>query len=208
MSAKATVLMVVAGLAATALLTVTSSATGASSADWKKVTFVFKGSGRSDYTYPPQRAGKSQTFTIDWEITWTLVPNQGYPKNVSEKIDGKSTYVGNTDPSCKGAVKKAPGVLAPMNPTGANLYGASVPMFNFLAHVPSCKNKPGEAAVANYCGPPAYVKHKLAVGEVKFDNVKPKKAKLRYTPSWKGKCQDGSSSAISWSGTLEVTVQK
>lgn len=212
MSGRVRIVLLLLGLAVGASLLASSSATGAPSATWKQAVFVFKGSGRSDYTYPPQRVGKSQRFTMEWEITWVLKPNEGHAKTVTEKIGGDSLFKANTGPSCSGDVKKAPNILAPLDPTGSKgnktLLGAAVPMFNYLATVPKCKGTPGEPAVAAYYGPPSYAKHKLGVAEVAFDAVNPKSQTLRYKPGWKGTGPTGDVSFVSWSGTLKVTVTK
>jgi hypothetical protein len=195
---------------ATSLLA-SASAPAASGASWKRAEFVFTGEGKSSYVYPPGRVGKKQTFTMTWRIAWRLVPNTGDAKTVSEKIDGASRFTGTlAKDSCSGGIEKQKNVLAPLTPLPGGgkkaLLGASVPMFNYLAYVPRCAGRPGEAAVASYFGPGPYALHKLAHAEVAFDAANPKSVKLAYSPDWKGKGPQGDTSTISWSGTLEVRV--
>jgi hypothetical protein len=204
--------VVLFGLAVLVALTLSAGAPAAGSANWKQAQFVFTGSGRSVYGYPPGRVGKSQSFTVEWRIAWVLKPNEGHAKTVGEKIDGASAYKARSGPSCSGGIKQSPNILAPMDPTGSKgkktLLGAAVPMFNFLAYVPRCKGTPGEAIAAPYYGPPAYIKHKLGVAEVAFDATNPKSQELQYDPSWKGKGPQGDFASVSWSGRLTVKITR
>jgi hypothetical protein len=205
---------VVAGLVVIAAsLVLSSGAPAAPSADWKWIEFVFTGSGRSDYLYPPDRVGKSQSFTMKWRIEWRLKPNQGYPKTVKETVSGHSDYKrGTSGTDCSGDIAQYGKNLAPVLPTGnagrKTLLGAAVPMFQNLAHVPNCAGTPGDGLATAYYGSPAYWKHKLNVAEVALDYANPKSVTLRYKPGWKGKGPQGDSDFLSWSGQLAVTVVK
>ncbi len=204
---------IVACLTTLTLALTVSAAIGARSANWKSAAFVFAGSGQYSYRYAPGRSSKSQKVTMTWTIEWRLKPNEGHAKTVSEKIDGRSTYVdSNPANSCGGNVEKQPNVLAPLNPTGSKgkktLLGAAVPLTGYLAHVPACAGKPGEGIAVAYYGPTAYGLHKLANAEVAFDATNPKSQKLQYNRRWQGSGSQGDLSSVSWNGSLTVKVTR
>ena len=198
------------------------AADGATAADWRYIDFVFTGSGSGTMTFAPRVVGKSQRFNLTWKAVWRLKPNQGYAKNVSYTVTGRSSFIG-TDAAddCSGKIGPAPNNPPQILPTGTSgrytLLGASVPMFGSHAVVPKCAGKVGYPINSGPLTPTPStaadrdeVKHRIAVAEFPLDFASPGSITLTYPRkaggAWRRKDGTGASQTIGWKGKLVVTV--
>jgi hypothetical protein len=166
--------------------------------------------------------GKSDTFDVNWTIVWRQVPNGGYAKLVKQVIGGDATFVGTrSKDSCKGAVRAAKGIAAQLLPTGSRgkytLVGAAVPMFSFVAVVPSRADKPGYPLTSGVIGigqkpgDESFVKHRLGVAEAAIDYANPQtvtELPPRIGARWRRTDATGAKQFLVWKGKLVVEVAR